>query len=300
MRWHLPTRRLLAGLTLVVLLGGCTQGVAPFPSMTRAPESLPTVPATSVTTATSAPAPSSSLTSGIFSPTGSMITARLDGFTATLLPDGRVLIAGGEDANQAVIASAELYDPKTGKFRPAGSMTTARAYHTATLLPDGSVLISGGYNDLQNLASAELYDPKTGTFSPTGSMGTVRIYHTATLLSDGRVLIAGGAPNCCVSQGPDLASAELYDPATGTFSPTGSMTTGRAGHTATLLSDGRVLVAGAEDSGNHADLYDPRTGRFTPTGSMPADQYGLTATLLSDGRVLLAGGHGSDSPLASA
>jgi hypothetical protein len=206
-----------------------------------------------------------------FATTGSMTTARV-GQTATLLSDGRVLIAGGfgvQGGPLVGLASAELYDPKTGKFSPTGSMTTARVGQTATLLSDGRVLIAGGATaDIiagKMLASAELYDPKTGTFSPTGSMITARGVQTATLLSDGRVLIAGGSDLRLIAGGSDspgdslaggsLASAELYDPTTGRFSPTGSMTTARVDQTATLLSDGRVLIAGGSDSS--AELYQP-------------------------------------------
>jgi Galactose oxidase, central domain len=206
-----------------------------------------------------------------FDTTGSTITARVDQ-TTTLLSDGRVLIAGGFVAQGGLLvglASAELYDPKTGKFSPTGSMITARGGQTATLLSDGRVLIAGGatagISVGKILASAELYDPKTGTFSPTGSMITARGGQTATLLSDGRVLIAGGSDLRLIAGGSDspgdslaggsLASAELYDPTTGRFSPTGSMTTARVGQTATLLSDGRVLIAGGSDSS--AELYQP-------------------------------------------
>jgi hypothetical protein len=228
--------------------------------------------------------------SAMFSPTGSMKTARVH-HTATLLADGRVLIAGGNGA-QAPLASAEIYEPKTGTFGPTGSMTTARAGHTAALLANGRVLITGGHDpDLSNatgslvvFASAELYDPATGTFGPTGSMTTARVAHTATLLADGRVLIAGGDGALASA----LASAEIYDPKTGTFSPTGSMTTARVG-TATLLPDGRVLIAGGESLAS-AEIYDPNTGGFGPTGSMATARERHTATLLADGRVLVAGG----------
>jgi large repetitive protein len=206
-----------------------------------------------------------------FATTGSMTTARVD-HTATLLSDGRVLIAGGfsvQGGPLVGLASAELYDPKTGTFSPTGSMITARGSQTATLLSDGRVLIAGGAIEAditgKFLASAELYDPKTGAFSPTGSMITARGVQTATLLSDGRVLIAGGSDLRLIAGGNDspgdslagggLASAELYDPTSGGFSPTGSMTTARAGQTATLLSDGRVLIAGGSDSS--AELYQP-------------------------------------------
>jgi hypothetical protein len=158
------------------------------------------------------------------------MTTTRDLYTATLLADGRVLVAGGYDSRHAALASAELYDPATGKFSPTGSLATARTIHTATLLADGRVLIAGGeYNDFYAtnelsgpcFASAEIYDPKTGTFSPTGSMATARALHTATLLADGRVLIAGGESDNSMLSGPFLASAEIYDPKTGKFSPAG-------------------------------------------------------------------------------
>ncbi|MGA2513749.1 MAG: kelch repeat-containing protein [Candidatus Limnocylindrales bacterium] len=217
------------------------------------------------------------------------------------MSDGRVLIAGGEDANENGFASAELYDPKTGQFTATGSMTAARYAHTATLLSDGRVLIAGGRgSDGGPVASAELYDPTSGTFSTTGSMTTVRGGQTATRLMDGRVLITGGRYVCCESPGPDPAAADLYDPKTGTFSATGSMTADRVNQTATLLPDGRVLIMGGEDSGKLADLYDPMTGKFTAAGSTARVRSAFTATLLPAGLVLLAGGWGGDSDLASA
>lgn len=221
--------------------------------------------------------------------------------TATRLADGRVLIAGGGPVSWVApvgpyLASAVIYDPSTGQFKATGSMTTTREDHTATLLQDGRVLITGG-NDVgdHGVATAELYDPATSTFSPTGAMTAVRGFHTATLLNDGRVLVAGGDPNAWSGSGPFLASAEIYDPATGRFRPTGSMVTGRAFFSATLLADGRVLVVGGvNNAGNtslaSAEIYDPATGTFSPTGSMSVGRVYETASLLSNGRVLVAGG----------
>ena len=235
-----------------------------------------------------------------FSPTGSMVDAR-GLHTATRLADGRVLIAGGGPASWVstafpYLASAELYDPATGTFSPTGSMTMPREDHTATLLEDGRVLIVGGNDEGSHTTpTAELYDPSTGTFSPTGSLGTARGFHTATRLPDGRVLIAGGDVAAWDDNGPFLASAEVYDPATGTFSPAGPLAQGRSHHAATLLPDGRVLVSGGVNNGGStslasAELFDPATGTFSPTGPMTDGRVYHTATVLSDGRVLVAGG----------
>src|SRR5207302_1098962 len=143
-----------------------------------------------------------------WSETGSLITARAQ-HTATLLPNGKVLVTGGTN-NCCVFASAELYDPAAGSWTATGSLATARDHHTATLLPDGKVLVAGGYGgDGAYLASAELYDPASGTWAATGSLANKRYVHTATLLPNGKVLVAGGHDG-----NGHLASAELYEPAT--------------------------------------------------------------------------------------
>ncbi len=212
-----------------------------------------------------------------------------------------VLIAGGDDANGNALASAELYDPAAGTFPPTGNLNTARGQHTATLLSSGMVLIAGGENRPAGyLASAELYNPATGTFTAAGNLNTARSLHTATLLSSGFVLIAGGLDGGIVEGG--LFSAELYNPETATFTPTGSLYFATVGHTATLLDNSMVLIAGGYDLEGlaaSAELYDPATGTFTITGSLNTPRDSHTATLLNNGMVLIAGG-GTDVVLASA
>jgi hypothetical protein len=249
---------------------------------------------------------------GAFRTTGSMVTARV-GTTATLLPNGRVLVTGGVDDRGTTLSSAELYDPKTGEFSVTGSMAGARAGHTATRLKDGRVLVAGGVADSSETparTSAEVYDPTTGRFTSAGTMVTMRELHTATLLADGRVLIAGGVTSQVRPLESDPATygtvagdssgsswipadtAELYDPASGTFSPTGSLrilsSERFVGHTATLLADGRVLLMGSMSL--PAELYDPQSGAFSESGPSTNTWTQATVTPLPSGLVLIAGG----------
>jgi hypothetical protein len=252
-----------------------------------------------------------------FTNTGSMQVGRTQ-HTATLLADGRVLIAGGSTGNgvnYVPASSTEVYDPAAGSFAAAASMATARGGHTATMLPSGKVLIAGGQDGAAALASAELYDPATNTFSPTGSMASPRNGHTATLLPNGKVLIVGGTssgqidPAVLLIAAP-FTTAELYDPATGKFSPTGSLATGRMAHTATLLSNGEVLITGGElnwsNSSNgytitdSAEIYNAESGSFTATDPMLGGRFWHAATSLSDGSVLITGGTDGNLTLSSA
>jgi hypothetical protein len=221
------------------------------------------------------------------SPTGNM-TAPRSGHTATLLPNGQVLIAGGMERNGVFFRSAELYDPMSARFAAASrNMSTQRVGHSATLLASGRVLIAGGWSSEGLLASAELYDPKTELFTPTGSMSVARGDFSATLLANGKVLVAGGE-----SSGA-LLSAEIYDPATEKFTQTGNMNSGRTMHIAVLLHDGKVLFAGGgayQHPLASAELYNPTSGTFTITGSMTIPRYKQAALLLTDGNVLVVGG----------
>jgi hypothetical protein len=202
--------------------------------------------------------------SGTWTATGSLVTARYV-HSATLLPNGKVLVAGGFNDSSGYLASAELYDPASGIWTATGSLATARLLHTATLLPNGQVLVAGGSNGSSNrFASAELYDPASGTWTATGSLATARLRHTATLLPNGQVLVTGGVN----SSGVASASAELYDPASGSWAATGNLAAARIDHTATLLPNGQVLVAGGNDGSNalaSAELYVGATPTPTPT-----------------------------------
>jgi N-acetylneuraminic acid mutarotase len=241
------------------------------------------------------------------------MTVARTGHTATLLGNGKVLIVGGEDVF-VVLASAELYDPSTGTFSATGSMVgtyTATGIasaggisgHTATLLGNGKVLIAGGGCVNGILATAELYDPATGTFTVTGSMTVPRTNHTATLLPNGQVLIAGGENGTAGAPAVSFASAEVYDPSTGTFAATGNMTVPRVSFTTTLLPNGQVLMFGGyygtyDDSNSFgvADLYDPVARTFTIAYScLVQEMLDNTTTLLGNGKVLIAGGYNVDT-----
>jgi hypothetical protein len=243
-----------------------------------------------------------SVIAGKWVPTGDMLDARSN-HTATLLPNGKVLIAaGGEDS--VGLTSTELYDPATGMWSTTGSLSSPRLTgFTATLLPNGKVLVVGGFaGGTTTLSSAEVYDPATGTWSATGSLPTKLCWHTATLLQNGKVLVAGGSND--FNLGPTTPAAELYDPATGTWSPTGNLSTARQSHSATLLQNGNVLVVGGVGSGGYlssAELYDPIAGTWSATENLPiAVGNGQTVTLLSNSQVLVAGGQNATGYLSNA
>lgn len=237
---------------------------------------------------------------GTWERTGNMHVAR-NAPSATLLPSGRVLVAGGNNRPTGtvnhVVASCELYDPKTGTWSFTGTMHVARNDHPATLLPDGRVLVSGGDDETRDFTSAELYDPKTGTWTNTGSMHNVRTGHTQTLLGNGKVLVAGGLD---IATFNGLSSAELYDPKTGTWSKTGSLHTARGGQVAGLLtrgpSKGDVLIAGGVDASSpsfavsSAELYDPSSASFGNAATMSTGHGFAAATMLPDGNLMAIGG----------
>jgi len=213
--------------------------------------------------------------------------------TATLLTDGRILVAGGRN-NTAYFTNAEIFDPGSDIWTNTGALKLARAGHTATLLPNGQVLVAGGTNATPPaLASAELYDPIAGVWTNANAMNFGRATATATLMLDGRVLVAGGTDGSNA-----LNSAEIYDPATSQWTLTSPLNQGRSRHTATLLTNGTVLIAGGYDGSNtlvSAELFDPATGLWTLVNQMNGSREYHSAILMMDGRVLVAGGSGTNA-----
>jgi len=247
-----------------------------------------------------------------------MPTERISGHSATLLADGRLLVAGGVKSSGGT-AAADVFDPATSTWSTAAPMGVMRASHAATLLSDGRVLVTGGSTvstsasqGYVNNASAEIYDPVANTWTATPPMSVARSHHTATLLADGKVLVVGGENATYLVE----ASAEIYDPVANTWTaPRAQPLAARSQHTATLLASGKVLVAGGFDivAGlltplASAELYDPVlvttttvdgngiatvtvTGQdFTATTPLAFAREGHSATRLADGRVVIAGG----------
>ena len=240
---------------------------------------------------------------GSWRATGSLNVPRLQA-TATLLDTGRVLVAGGRNfAFTQVHNSAELYDPISETFSLTGSMTDARWSHTATRLANGKVLVAGGFTNPTSsanaqpvLTSTELYDPATGTWTPTGSMSTRRALHVAQLLPSGKVLVAGGRtcdlppPTACNSTFT-TNTAELYDPATGTWTPTANMNNNRTTTSAVLMGDGRVMVPAGFPGGQvTSEAYNPATGTWAYADTLNVPRARQGAMLLPDGDVLVAAG----------
>ena len=235
---------------------------------------------------------------GKWTVTGSMTDPR-EGATLTLLADGKAFVAGGVDAdgNPGLVYrySAEVYDPATGRWTLVPvPMVVDRAYHTATLLGNGKVLLAGG--DGNGFDSAELYNPGSRTFTPTGSMHDERYRHSATLLPNGRVLVAGGGRiiDCCDNN----KSVEVFNPATGTWTLLGDMKVARARHSATLLNNGKVLIAGGgEGSNSRAEVYNPATAASAYTERMVTSRTRHLAVKLGNGSVVVVGGVNSTGEL---
>jgi len=233
-----------------------------------------------------------------WTPTGSMRTARAS-HTATVLPNGLVLVAGGTgDANTA-LASSELYNSASGTWSSTADLNTARVSARAVLLSNGRVLVMGGCIVSDCLGSttktAEIYTPSTGKWTVTGSMLKARAEFVAVLLPNGKVLVAGGCTsydaNGCLAV---TTAAELYNPSTGVWRSTGALRAARMAMTGTALTTGKVLIAGgqtaASDALSSSELYNEATGTFSLTGKLITPRSGHTATLLKSGLVLMAGG----------
>lgn len=251
---------------------------------------------------------------GVWEQTTPLSVPRYD-HTSTLVGGGKVLVAGGRTQGTSPVelpATGEVFDARTERWLPTGPMTDARWSHTATVLPDGRVLVAGGFgrpftvtasgagsNSQPVLDTAEIFDPRTGRWSRTASMGTRRALHVAALLPDGKVLVGGG--RTC-NQPPPAAcnftfvtsTAELYDPATGTWSPTGPLTAPRHTTSPAVLANGTVLVPAGFVGGGApvatAEVYDPATGTSAPTGNLNVARARQGAMVLHDGSVLVAGG----------
>lgn len=254
--------------------------------------------ADSGSSASAGPSPKLIYGDGTWTQTDSLPRARWATASA-LLPDGRVLVVGGTTGvtSMDAVATATVFDPHTGRWSAVTDMLQARAYPMAITLRDGSVLVAGGSRDTQPLDTAERYHPDNGTWVAAGRLNLPRAHETLTLLDDGRVLAAGGG----IEGGPgwtSTASAEIYDPASGVWSLLPPMSVARVHHTATLLPNGEVLIAGGAttyygEAGSvtaSAEIFNPHSNSWLATAPMSHPRYVDGAALLKDGRVLVVGG----------
>jgi hypothetical protein len=318
-RWCPPPVAVLAAL---FLLAGCGFSDSATPTSPPPDPATATVvdgtPGAATPTTVAPTAPIGTLTTPINTAFREWVAAGALGFgraghTATLLIDGRVLVVGGAGGG-APLASAEQYDPLSNRWAASASLILARAGHTATLLPSGEVLVAGGTVVLSGAGgttpTTEIFDPGTGRWRGVAPLNQPRSGQTATLLANGQVLVVGGEVlDPAIGQARPVASAESYDPASNTWTPTPPPARARVGHTATLLSDGRVLIAGgaiARADGQRevtatAELFDPISGRWTSVGDLSLARADATATLLTSGQVLVVGGRvGGGNPTVAA
>jgi len=232
-----------------------------------------------------------------------------------------VLVAGGISEGD-LLASAEIYDPATGRWTTTAPMIVPRLGNTLTLLANGNVLATGGTaaetasgagggQTIRPDATAETYNVASGTWTKTsGAMSTPRFEHSATLLDDGRLLIVGGQGPPISGSSAALATTELYDPAVDSFRKSNDMTDARFNHTAVKLPDRSVMVVGGAGGTNGdtslatAEVFNPGDGRWTSAGALSGSRTGHSAAVFADGRVLVTGGEsvtrGNRRSLASA
>lgn len=244
------------------------------------------------------------IVSNTWTPGASLLHARY-AHTATLLDNGKLLVAGGFVGAGAVTATTEIYDFATDTWTPAASLSIPHFAHTATLLPNGKVLVVGGGTNGPPIATSEIYDPVANTWTQVAGLSIARAYHSATLLQNGKVLVVGGTT---VGPEPSYTTAEIYDPAANTWSMAANLPSGRTEHTATLLSNGTVLVAGGDifisntvplTLAPNGLIYDPVADTWANTGNFSDPRDHHTATLLPSGQVVIAGGSAAAAELAS-
>jgi N-acetylneuraminic acid mutarotase len=296
-------------LSIFLLLSSCS-------SASPAPETTPDAPNVPAGDEPQ-PAPPPPPDPKGWAPAGDLAVARAL-TTATLLADGRVLVVGGEDSDYGMLASVEIFDPKTGAFTKGPDLPSPRVHHTATRLKSGEVLVAGGGQGSEislptgekTLASALLFDPKTNQWRETASMNAARAGHRAALLADGRVLVAGGGdkigypcaaihPNCNVAAA--LGSAEIYDPAAGTWTATGSLLQSRLAFSMDVTSAGVVAAGGGADNQglDSVEIFDASAGVWRAGPKLDGQRLYQSTVVLGDELVVAGGKIANVAPITT-